>query len=223
MLTLALGFAFTGEGFLQVFNKTTSETAFYFISTGAYKDMQLARAEAELIQSRGGAGYVMKRDDVIEIVVAVYPSREAAESALKKFNDKTAVVKEIKWKNNSLKWVDKSKKENVSNALQYFDLVFNELFCVSNKMNTKEISATDAKIKIDVLITQIQERKAIFYKAFENDENQRITEIKLALITTLALLDNIIYSGGTNNVISSIRYQAVQLVNCHQALMNSIS
>ena len=48
------------------------------------------------------------------------------------------------------------------------------------------------------------------------------TKIKLGLVTTLALLDNIDFSKNEAQTASSIRYQLVQTVLCRQALMNAL-
>lgn len=79
----------------------------------------------------------------------------------------------------------------------------------------------DVKTQIKVLYAQIEDIKSAFYQNTVDCDKDEITQTKLALVTTLALLDNIDFAKSTALVASSIRYQIVQLVLCRQALMKT--
>ena len=113
-------------------------------------------------------------------------------------------------------------KESVSDALKYFDIAFESLYKTANDLNGESITVEDAKTQIKVLYSQIDDIKSQFYQESESFDKEQITEIKLALVTTLALLDNIDFSKNRAFVTSSLRYQLVQLTYCRKALMSNI-
>lgn len=223
MLTLGLCVMFSGDGIVSVFSpqKVKAENV-YAIAIGGYKDMTLARASADLIKKRGGAGYVCSNDDGIEIVYAVYKNDSDAQSVLSRLGDKGAYVKEISIDEGKFSWCDKQLRSSVKNALRYYDISFSALYSTADSLNSNEINLNDAKTQIQVLKSQIEDIKSVFYKDVENCADEQITQIKLALVTCLALLDNIELNATVADATSSIRYQLTQLVFCRQALMSAI-
>lgn len=222
MLTLALCAYFSGEGLLSVFKEDELEgESIYAIVSGGYSDMSIARANAESVRTRGGAGYVRSGEE-IEIVYAVYKDKAVAEEVMSSLGNKSVYISKIDLNEGKLKWCDKELKDDVVSALSYFDLTFDKLFYVSNKLNDGSMTIEDAKAQIRVLYTQIEDIKAEFYQQSNGYDDEQITQIKLALVTTLALLDNVDFSKNTALVTSSVRYQLVQSVFCRQALMNEM-
>ncbi|MBQ3754617.1 MAG: hypothetical protein II867_00450 [Clostridia bacterium] len=227
VVTLGLSFIFSGKGFLslaKVFGKETTRT-FYAVTVGGYDDMTLARSTAELVKSRGGAGYVVRSNDDgkdnIEIVFAIYKDKTSAENVLNTIEDRSAYLKEIVVNEPSYSWCEGDVKTAVLNAMEYFDTAFDVMNLTSNSLNDNAMTVEDAKTKIKVLHTQIEDIKSVFYQNTQDAQKSQITEIKLALITTLALLDNVEYSS-TAKCASSIRYQLVQLVYCYQSLCSTV-
>lgn len=222
MLTLALCVTLSGEGFLSVFKQSDDEGECYFaICTGGYTDVTLARNNAQLIRARGGAGYVSQTDG-IEIVFAVYKDKQTADNALESLKDKSAYIKQIDVDAPSLKWCDGEVKNAEVDALKYFDIAFDMLFDVADKLNKNEFIQEDAKAQIKVLYAQIEDIKSAFYTKVASCDDDEITQTKLALITTLALLDNIDFSLETAELTACVRYQIVQLTLCRQALMKQL-
>lgn len=222
MLTLALCMTFSGEGFLAVFNSIKPEgNTVYAVACGGYSDATLARASADVVKSRGGAGYVLKGED-IEILYAVYSTREEADKVVSTLSEAGVYVKEIEIPEGSFKWCKKDMKECVYDALNYFDVAFDTLFATANDLNADVISIEDAKTQIRVLTSQIEDIKAVFYEKTQDIDKNEITEIKLALVTALALLDNVDFSKSRALVTSSLRYQLVQLVYCRIALLSNV-
>ena len=62
----------------------------------------------------------------------------------------------------------------------------------------------------------------MFYEKTKNSSLDEITEIKLALVTALAIIDGV-EIGNIAKTLSSLRRQTVQLVYCHQALALTLS
>ena len=224
MITLGICFLYSGSSLVNVFAKKEKETIVYAIASGGYQDITLARQSAKIIRSRGGAGYVYKNDEdkQYELYFSVYNQKETAEKVRAKLGDKTTYIKEIKIGTGSMKWCSKDKYEYVNKALSYYDKTYCELYDIANKLSSSELTIEDAKIKVDVLAVQIDDMKEEFYARTSQKSCEQITEIKLALVTTLALLENIEYSTSIAKTISSIRYQLVQLVFCRQSLMEFI-
>lgn len=221
MLTLGLCTTLSGEGFIKAFAPKVDGECVYAVVTGGYSDVALARANAELIKQRGGAGYV-KVGDSIEIVYAVYCDEQTANGVLAALGDNSAYIAEIQIDKGKLSWCDKEYRESVSYALGYYGIAFNTLYDVSNRLETSGISVQEAITQIKVLNAQIEEIKSEFYKNVNAYSDERITQIKLALVTSVALVENIRFDKGVAACVSDIRYQLVQLVLCRQALMQAV-
>lgn len=220
-LTLSLCAVFSGEGLLKAFAPGSGGSTAYAVAVGGYSDMTLARTTADLIKQRGGAGYVLSGES-IEIIYAVYPDEESASKVLASLDEGSAYVKKIDIASSKLKWADKNIKDAVTEALSYYDTAFSTLYTTANGLNGNTINTDDARTQIRVLQAQIEDIKSVFYQNTQNQECSQITEIKLALITSLALLQNINSDGSAASFASSIRYALVQLALCRQALMNAI-
>lgn len=222
MLTLALCVSFSEGGLLSVFNKVESKSqTMWAIACKGYSDISMARQSAEMIKSRGGAGYVQSGEE-IEIIYAVYKSEQDAKKVLAGLSDKSLYLKSYDIPEGSFKWCKEDIKSAVGEALCYFDVFFDGLYDLSNKLNESKISVEEAKIEIKVLQAQIEDIKSAFYQKTANCNEEQITQIKLALVTTLALLDNVDFSKNDAYATASLRYQLVQGVLCRQALMNCI-
>lgn len=222
MLTLALCVSFSEGGLLSVFNKVESKSqTMWAIACTGYSDISTARQSAEMIKSRGGAGYVQSGEE-IEIIYAVYKSEEDAKKVLAGLSDKSLYLKSYDIPEGSFKWCKEDIKSAVGEALCYFDVFFDGLYDLSNKLNESKISVEDAKIEIKVLQAQIEDIKSAFYQKTANCNEEQITQIKLALVTSLALLDNVDFSKNDAYATASLRYQLVQGVLCRQALMNCV-
>lgn len=222
MLTLALCVSFSEGGLLSVFNKVESKSqTMWAIACKGYSDISTARQSAEMIKSRGGAGYVQSGEG-IEIIYAVYKSEQDAKKVLAGLSDKSLYLKRYDISEGSFKWCKEDIKSAVGEALCYFDVFFDGLYDLSNKLNESKISVEEAKIEIKVLQAQIEDIKSAFYQKTANCNEEQITQIKLALVTTLALLDNVDFSKNDAYATASLRYQLVQGVLCRQALMNCI-
>lgn len=218
MLTIALCASFTGKGILGAFSLEKREDKTVFaVCTGGYEDMTLARTTADLIKGRGGAGYIFSGDS-IEIIYAVYPDEDSAKKVLAGLGENGAYIKEISIKAVSLKWAKGEVKDAVQAALGYYELAFASLYKTANSLADGTMSAEDAKTQIRVLYAQIEDLKSDLYQKTVDEDGEELTNIKLALITALALLDNIKTSGSVAQITSSVRYALVQLVYCRQAL-----
>lgn len=222
MLTLALCVSFSEGGLLSVFNKVESKSqTMWAIACKGYSDISMARQSAEMIKSRGGAGYVQSGEE-IEIIYAVYKSEEDAKKVLAGLSDKSLYLKRYDISEGSFKWCKEDIKSAVGEALCYFDVFFDGLYDLSNKLNESKISVEEAKIEIKVLQAQIEDIKSAFYQKTANCNEEQITQIKLGLVTSLALLDNVDFSKNDAYATASLRYQLVQGVLCRQALMNCV-
>ncbi len=222
MATLGLSMLLSGGGILKAASLTgVKGENFYAICTGGYDDIALARNTAELINSRGGAGYVLKEDGAYEIFYAVYPSESEAKSVLEGLGESGAYIKPLPIVKSKLKWASGDIKKATVSALKYFDMAFDALYDCSNSLNAEDISLEDAKVKTGVLHAQIEDLKSAFYQIATDDGDKNIISVKVALITALALIDNIDFSN-ERKCAASIRYQIVQLVLSRQALMSAL-
>lgn len=220
-LTLGLCFAFSGEGILGVFGSAVDGESVYAVAVGGYDDITLARTTSELIKSRGGAGYVRKDGENYEIIYAVYPDSATADRVRAAVGDGSAYVSEIRIPNSKLKWAGEL-KDAASDALTYYKTAFDALYECGNDLNTMNADITDVNTRIKVLYGKIEDIKSRFYEKTNSSDLAEVTEIKVALITVLALIDNIEFDGDRAACAASIRYALTQLALSRSALMERI-
>lgn len=221
MLTLSLCFFIGGDGIVNVvFREKTDEKSFYFICTDGGGDKVVARETASLVKKRGGAGYLDLNENLV--VLSVYTEKEKAENVFDGLDYKGAYIVEKSADSFKLKINDEGISEACSAALTYFDAAFETLVKTADDLQSGTISLQEAKTRKGVLYARIEEIKSVFYQKTENFNDDEITELKLALVTCLALIDGV----ETENdvvAISSFRHQAVQLTYCYIALANGFS
>lgn len=229
LITFAMCFVLGGEGFIAVVRSGGGSDGddYYLLCGGAYEDISLARNYADLMKSRGGAGYVLTDDGGYEVILSVYSDSAEAEAALGTSGMQGAYIIELNLPDFSCEWAgDYAGK--AESALGYFDIAYDELNALARGVAEGTLTLTDAGTRLDVLKTRVAEIKSEFYAAVAECTDARYTEIKLALVTAVALLDNIDFSSPTGGesdayACASMRYQLVQLVMCRKALGESLS
>jgi hypothetical protein len=215
-LTLSACYFLGGAGFLtSAFGLQEEDKTYYFLSTADYADVTIARQNADLIRVRGGAGYVDLTDGN-RIILAVYPTEKGAMSVLEKTSDEGLFVRPITIKPIELNTKDKALKKSVEEALTYFDLAFDTMYKLSNDLADERITIDDVNVKIRTLYAQIEDIKSVFYAQTQDCALDSITEIKLCLVTCLAIIDGV-EIGDMASTLSSLRRQTVQLVFCRSA------
>ena len=162
MLTIGLCSVFSGDGIIGVFSAgKDGGIEAYALAVGGYSDMTLARAAAELIKGRGGAGYVISGDS-IEIIYAVYPDEESAKKVLVALDESSAYVKQIKINIPKYKWADGDIKTAVDAAMGYYKISFDSLYNTANALADGSMGVEDARTKIRILTAQINDIKSAF-------------------------------------------------------------
>ena len=225
MLTLGLTYFLGGEGFLAAFNQGEAEVKCYLLCGGAYESAELARSAAELVKSRGGAGYVLLGDSA-EVVLSVYASEEEAEGVLAGGSAGAgAYIKEVAVGEVSVEWAPKELREDAERALGYFDIAFECLSECADGIETSTLTLADVATRVAVCRARVDELRENFATAARELSDVRSTELKLALVTAVALIDNISLSesAGAPRAASSLRYQCVQLVLCREALLSVLN
>ncbi|MBO7151367.1 MAG: hypothetical protein J6V77_00875, partial [Clostridia bacterium] len=98
---------------------------------------------------------------------------------------------------------------------------FDALYTMSNSLADGTMSIEDIKVQKSVLKSRIEEIKSAFYENTAGANDGKITEIKVAIVTCLALVDGV-EIGGLASTLSSLRRQTIQLVYCHSALATAL-
>lgn len=222
LFVVAVGYFVGGDNIVSnVFAKETKEArAFYFLTTDTFDDIVIARQNADIIRNRGGAGYVdMSCGN--RIILAVYPNEQSAKSVQQKMGDNSIVVSAIDISKIKIDMKKKDLNTASGDALEYFDIAFNELYNMSNSLADNKTTIEETKVKLRVLRTQIDDIKSVFYEKTKEADISTITEIKVALVTCLALIDGVEISDYAHTL-SSLRRQTVQLVFCYSSLANTL-
>ena len=221
MLTLGLAYLLGGEGFLLAFNQSDADEKCYLLCGGAYENVELAREAAELVKTRGGAGYVIVGEEC-EVVLAAYLTLEDAEKVLDGGGGGTgAYLKEVPVGAFDTAALGDDIADETESALGYFSLSFDCFTSAADGLSAGTLTASDVRIRLAVCRARVEELRTAFSDAAREVSDARATELKLALVTALALIDNVIAADmyGSAAVISSLRYQSVQLALCREALL----
>ena len=221
MLTLGLAYLLGGEGFLLAFNQSDADEKCYLLCGGAYENVELAREAAEL--SRGGAGYVIVGEEC-EVVLAAYLTLEDAEKVLDGGGGGTgAYLKEVAVGAFDTAALGDDIADETESALGYFSLTFDCFTSAADGLSAGTLTASDVRTRLAVCRARVEELRTAFSDAAREVSDARATELKLALVTALALIDNVTVTAadmyGSAAVISSLRYQSVQLALCREALL----
>jgi hypothetical protein len=222
LFVVAVGYFVGGDNIVSaLFQKeATIGSSYYFLATDHFDDVIIARQNADIIRSRGGAGYVDMREKN-RIILAVYPDEQSAKSVLEKLGDNSVSIVKLDIPETKINIKNKNLNTASINALKYFDIAFNGLYNLSNSLADNTVTLEDVKTQTSVLRAQIEDIKSVFYEKTKNSDHDKITEIKVALVTCIAIIDGIEIKDYANTL-SSLRRQAVQLVYCHQALANTL-
>lgn len=204
-----------------VFAKKTDEEVYYFLTTDTFEDVVLARQNADIIKGRGGAGYVDMRAGN-RIILAVYPDEQSAKSVLEKLGDNSIVSSEIKLPKIKMNLKNNTLNDACEEGLKYFQIAFDGLYDLSNSLADNKVTLEDVKVQLSVLRSQIEDIKSAFYEKTKDVDHGEVTEIKVAIVTCLALVDGV-EMGSLATTLSSLRRQTVQLVYCRQGLLNTLS
>ena len=221
MLTLGLAYLLGGEGFLLAFNQSDADEKCYLLCGGAYENVELAREAAELVKTRGGAGYVIVGEEC-EVVLAAYLTLEDAEKVLDGGGGGTgAYLKEVPVGAFDTAALGDDIADETESALGYFSLTFDCFTSAADGLSAGTLTASDVRIRLAVCRARVEELRTAFSDAAREVSDARATELKLALVTALALIDNVTAADmyGSAAVISSLRYQSVQLALCREALL----
>lgn len=224
MLTLALCRLLDGEGFLLAFEKSDESVKCYLLCGGEYEDIALARAAADVVKSRGGAGYVIVGERC-EVVLAAYPDEETALSVAEGGGaGEGTYVKAVTVGEASADWAEGELRTATETALGYFDVVFDCLYAAANGIESGKMTPADARNSVTAMRERTDDMRAAYNAAAYGVTDPRCTEVKLALVTAVALLDNAEpdASHGAVKIASSLRYQCVQLVLCREALVQAL-
>lgn len=223
LFVVAVGYLIGGNNLVSsVFQKEIKDdTVYYFLTTDTFDDVNIAKQNALIIRQRGGAGYVDMREGN-RIILSVYPSEQSAKSVLEKMGDNSIEVSAITIPSIKINMKNKALNTASEKALEYFDIAFEGIYNMSNSLADSTSSIEDIKVQTSVLRSQIDDLKSLFYENTKESDLNEITEIKVALVTCIAIIDGIEITDYASTL-SSLRRQAVQLVYCHQALAATLS
>ena len=218
---ISVGYLLGGDNLVNaVFNEKSEGATFYFLSTDTFDDSTIARQNAELIRLRGGAGYVDMREGN-RVILAVYPDEQSAKSVYEKMGDNSVTISSITIPSVKISMKNKELNRAAEEGLEYFDIAFDALYTMSNSLADGTMSIEDIKVQKSVLTSRIEEIKSVFYENTAGANDGKITEIKVAIVTCLALVDGV-EIGGLATTLSSLRRQTIQLVYCHSALATAL-
>lgn len=142
---LALDFL-SGGFFLKEFDNTLfvsknyiEEGKFYAVYSGKYNNLESARATVPLEQSRGGAGFVLKRGEDYYMLLAVFDNLKDAESVQKKQNDSGAYAEilEMDFPAVSTEGMNEKTKEATKTILNLPVDIYDNLYALSVSYSTK--------------------------------------------------------------------------------------
>jgi len=133
---LALGiFSFGNGKSVQI-----KEQKYYAVETGFFTSDSDARAEAQSVKGRGGAGYIYN-DGKFHVLAAAYATLSDAEKVKAQLGGNAAVY-EVKTPALSIEFDGtKAQKETISKAFLQFSALYGKLYNLSVRLDLQEIGA----------------------------------------------------------------------------------
>lgn len=167
MLTITLAGLLNGGGLLSALSWKEDGKTFYAISSGAYTDILLAKNDADVARDRGGAGFIMKKDDSFHLLLNVYKSKKNAENVLKGLSSGSYVVT-IDVPKYVCSWCEGDQKKMVLTFMNFLDEAFDKLYTISNQLDTKQISKYQGIEETKTLLHQAEFYQTKFKNVMNN-------------------------------------------------------
>jgi hypothetical protein len=205
----------------KLFSSTSAGTykAYYVVKYTGYKDFALVRQAAELVKTSGGAGYIYKTADGYDIALAIYLTREDAETVVAK-NAEATVQEAIC--GYDLSALAKDDRNALVDALEYAPLAIETLCDISMRLDKDELSVSAANGEIKALGMQLADIKHTFDEKTFSEAGTQATAVKLRLIAALGAIDNLSPAPvGRKMYAADIRYYAIFILAEYTALLNT--
>lgn len=226
-ITFLLADFFSGSGFLaftgaRAPNKKGNASTYYALSLDYYETESIASMTADELRQMGGGGYAIK-DNGFYLISSVYGSEDEASTVLKRLNSKNASIYKIIIKELPLQWYKGDKKSELLDTLKYAEITFDELYAISIALDNAELTEYTARAEITVLTNKIKLLKAKFDDLTTKDRNISVTKIKVEMVATIAMLENLLsYNVSRPNLISDIRYTYTAVLVAKKNLSNNM-
>lgn len=206
---LALDFL-SGGFFLKEFDNTlfvsktyVEEGKFYAVYSGIYANLNNAEAVVPLEQSKGGAGYVLKRENRYLMLLAIYENKADAESVIKKQKDAggNAALLELEFPPVSTAKMSEGKKKATEAALGVPVTIYKKLYALSAAYSGKTKDAALAE-SLRGIKNELLSKKEAYIKETKN-KGGADTNILTLFDSMMGIADNIEYG---ENLVAELRY-----------------
>lgn len=184
---------------------TVNERNYGFISMGKYDNLSEASARADSVRNNGGAGYLYG-EGKYEVVAACYPNKTSAAEVCERLvgAGETASVFSLSRPKISIEKPNKN-ADVLSVMLAKPDKIFDELYEISVKTDTKEISeaaALYAVVKLNVSVDEYAQKCS----GMETEAGKYLNKLFLSLAASLSGLANV-----KENVAQSVKYALCEM------------
>jgi hypothetical protein len=209
MLTIALTGLLSGGGFLSALSWNGDGTTYYAVAGGCYGDITLAKEDARIVRGRGGAGFVLSRENLHHVLLNAYAQKSDAESVVRKQSDGAYII-EIYIPPYDYSWCKNGEREAAETALRAIHGAYSSLYQIGNSLDGGELSQADAKIKLTIEQGKLEAERAKFCAALSGNSENGV-KLESGLISAASLISTL-KNSASQPYSAAVRYTSISIL-----------
>lgn len=189
---------------------------YYAVEMFESPDFDSAHVFANALRKQGGGGFVVKRGENYSVYASCYTSEKDAKSVLNKLIVDGNECKLVELVVPFYPEKDYGLNYNVfwEEAMTYCNMIYTNLFEISNNLDLKKISEVEAQNKI----LMVMERTKVIRKGLDEIEikkqDERMIKLKVEIDAAVGIMDNLTNNNLVRpNLICDIRYTYLVIIN----------
>lgn len=203
-----------------------SNKVYYAIEMNSFSDYDSAYVFADALRKQGGGGFILKEDSYYKVLAAMYKTETDAKTICERLilNENMArvyyfTIPKVEFNNYEIR-----DREIILNVMEYYNVIYECLYSVSNDLDKEMINNESAINKIKLLKEKIVSTKQQLDNNLASTEiNTQIIKIKAELVSAIAILDNLTNNRlARPNLLCDIRYSYILVVHNYINLVNSL-
>ncbi len=204
----------TGKSYgwsISIGKKKKQNTTIYVVLLGNYATQEEALEVARGSNVTGAGGYVYQDKDIYYVVGNVYPTKEEAENVVNNLQDTPYNVSYTEWKiqhqYRGNKDLAKDEILLIEGGFELLQSTFQELYWISNNLDTKVVTSIQASADIQDILTQYNVLQSKIEIALSSHLNEDMLMLHTKLIEVqdnlAGLVDGLLNDAGVGYIVKS--------------------
>ena len=186
--------------------KNEKERTFYAVYATSTEDMSLAYKNAAAVRAEGGAGYVLKDQDIYYVILNCYQNESDAETVAAKEANYT-IYKMI------VPYLDADEAINYPSTTDIYLESYLLLYETANDLAAKKYGEEDMKRLLEKQREKVVAESDAYAESIRGKEDNRRIEYKVFLAEIKSSFDNLLTI--SNNLVADARYYGVMILHSY--------